>query len=82
VHANLGTVYLSQGQLEKATDQFQAALRIDPRMMPVRLNLGIVLARLGRFPEAAEAFQEVLREDPTNQAARAALEQLGRTNQQ
>lgn len=73
LHFNLGRAYMvpADGQnLEKAREQLEAALRLDPHHAPAKLAWAeLALARAEPAP-AVQATTEVLAEDPTNLAAR------------
>jgi len=61
---NLGVRLAYQGQLDKAIELHQQALRLDPDNLHAMNNLGVALARLRRFDEADRYFQRVLSLDP------------------
>ncbi len=63
-HINLGTAYVNAGQLPRAVDQFQAAIRLDPTIPEARNNLGVAENQLGQTAAAAAAFREALRLSP------------------
>ncbi|MCH8861509.1 MAG: sulfotransferase [Proteobacteria bacterium] len=65
----LGTLYLQQGQNEKAALLLQKALDGTPGNATARINLGIALKGLGRFREAIDAYKAVLDQEPGNDAA-------------
>lgn len=77
-HYNLGNVYGRQGMIEAAVREFRRAAELDPGMAEAYYNLGISYRKLGRPDLAAEAFRSALRINPYNQAAREALEGLGK----
>ena len=68
VHDNLGRVYLDEGRLAEAAEQFSMALQINPSVGPVHNNLAKVLDAWGRADEAAHHFREALRLNPASAA--------------
>ncbi len=62
--ANLGTVYLNQGKVQDATNQYQEALRINPNYSEAHNNLGTVFLNQGKVQEAIPRFNEALRMNP------------------
>jgi tetratricopeptide (TPR) repeat protein len=78
LHFNMGQAYMAATEqqnggeqyLNKAREQFEAALRLDPHHRPAKLAwAGLALTR-GEPASAAAAAAEVLNEDSTNLAAR------------
>jgi tetratricopeptide (TPR) repeat protein len=71
LHFNLGRAYMALGeQPEKAREQLEAALRLDPHHTPAKLAWAELALARGEPAQAAQATAEVLNEDATNQAAR------------
>lgn len=77
VHFNLGRAYMLAGnerpnssEIERATEQFQMALRIDPHHAPAKLALAEIALQRGQPAETAQIAAEILNEDPVNTAAR------------
>jgi tetratricopeptide (TPR) repeat protein len=54
---NVGVAYLEQFNYEKAATQFEAALAIDPALVPARVNLAIAHLYAPDLPEALKAAQ-------------------------
>lgn len=63
-HYGLGRAYQELGQLDKAIEQYQTALQIDPGHILANLNFGVVLAKQGRFRDATNYFANVLAREP------------------
>ncbi len=78
LHFNLGRAYmaLADGQnagpqyLDKAREQLEAALRLDPHHAPAKVAWAELALGRGESAQAAQAASEVLSEDSTNLSAR------------
>jgi tetratricopeptide (TPR) repeat protein len=83
VSANLlaadGNRLLGEGDLEKAQDRFEHALRIDPDHSEAHVKMGVVVERQGRNAEAEAHYRAALRADPQSAAAQFALGLLLKT---
>ena len=60
LHLALGKAYLAVGKLDKAKDELNSALGIDPSSPEVFLKLGNVLAENKNFEEAIENYKKAL----------------------
>jgi len=69
-YKNLGDVYSTLGEFEKANEAYQQALSIDPQYIDALNNLGILLCRQKQFEKGIRVFQQVLRIDKSNLEAR------------
>ncbi|MDB4793623.1 tetratricopeptide repeat protein [Methylacidiphilales bacterium] len=82
---SLGDIFLAEGRLEDAIDQYQQVLKIDPDYIDTHCNMGIAYYRLGRIPEAIEHYEYVLKIHPsdpeTNGNLGVALLQTGHTQE-
>jgi Tfp pilus assembly protein PilF len=58
--SELGVQYLKLGQPDKAAESLQAALKIAPNDLGVRLNYGVALLNQKKFNEAEAQLREVL----------------------
>jgi|SRR5579862_1059146 len=76
--ANRGMALGASLQMPAALADFTEAIRLRPDFETAHYWRGIALAGMGRRDEARNEFQTVLKLDPKNEAARRALEQLGR----
>jgi tetratricopeptide (TPR) repeat protein len=47
---NLGSVYANRGEMQRAIQAFQTAVRVDPSFQPARQNLERALAGAGNRP--------------------------------
>lgn len=65
-HNNLGGVLTTQGRLDEAAREYQAALALKPSDSSAHSNLGIVFARLGRFDDAIAQYHAALGLAPDN----------------
>ena len=80
-YQNLGTLYFEEGDFERAADNFERALAVDPAFNEARFNLGLAYLRLGaEDPEyrarARGEFHKMLAVDPEVADAHHALGEL------
>ena len=59
-HMDQGTVFLSQGRFEESLDNFDKALKGNPRKKLAWTGKGICLLNLGRYEEALENYETTL----------------------
>jgi tetratricopeptide (TPR) repeat protein len=59
-HYNRGTVLAAKGELRKATDEFRAALKEDPRFADAGYNLGVVFLMMGEPEMSARVLEQVI----------------------
>ncbi|MCA2977107.1 MAG: tetratricopeptide repeat protein [Myxococcaceae bacterium] len=64
-HTALGCVYMAQDEYEKAKEQFDHALALDPKELASYLNRGEVHLRLGNVMEAANDLKACVDLDKT-----------------
>ena len=64
IHINLGMALLEQGQLDKAIQHQQKALRLRPGEPSALTNLGMALALQHRYAEAIKYYRLSLKSDP------------------
>jgi Flp pilus assembly protein TadD len=64
IHINLGMALLQQGQLDKAIQHQQEALRLCPGEPSALTNLGMALALQRRYPDAIKYYRLSLKSDP------------------
>jgi Tfp pilus assembly protein PilF len=64
IHINLGMALLQQGQLDKAIQHQQEALRLRPGEPSALTNLGMALALQRRYPDAIKYYRLSLKSDP------------------
>jgi Tfp pilus assembly protein PilF len=69
----LGEVLAQRGDLAKAIENFEAALRINPRHTYAHTGLGFIFAIQGRLTEALEQFDDALRIAPRFATAHTGL---------
>jgi tetratricopeptide (TPR) repeat protein len=65
--AALGESYFMAGKVDKAIEEFQKLIKLDPSTRSY-VYLGISFRHLGRFDEAKQYFQDGLKLDPHNSA--------------
>lgn len=70
---NLGTALFMTDDVRGALEQFEAALRIDPRLVKAHVGAGIVLQARGRDGEAIAAFRRAVELEPAHLEARLSL---------
>jgi tetratricopeptide (TPR) repeat protein len=74
VHLNIGNLYMDHlGENEKAREEFQKALALNPRYVGAYHNLGNLAEQLGDRAQAAACFTKCLEIDPANESALARL---------
>ncbi|HEY7353392.1 MAG TPA: tetratricopeptide repeat protein [Terriglobales bacterium] len=67
LQAALGESYFMAGKTEKAIDEFQKLIALDPSARSYAF-LGLSYRHLGRFDEARKYFEEGIKKDPHNAA--------------
>ena len=65
--ANLGRIYLYDGQRDRAVAHSKRAYEADPNFVISRLLYGMMLNAVGQYDEAISLSEKTLREDPNNQ---------------
>jgi tetratricopeptide (TPR) repeat protein len=65
VNNNLAVEYTSRGDLDRARDRLQVALRVAPAYWRAHVNLGIVEHRSGRIDQALRCFATAQAIDPS-----------------
>ncbi len=63
-YTNLGTIYLSKGQVDLAVSMFQEAVRLNPKNSLYRENLGIAYEKQGRQDLALALFEKAVQMNP------------------
>ncbi len=69
-HYSLGRMYLGEGRLDRAGEEFASALRLVPENPQARIGLGVAQLMAGRYREAREVFAEAARRHPRDSAVR------------
>jgi tetratricopeptide (TPR) repeat protein len=62
--ANLGNVYLSQGNIKLAVENYCKALALKPDFSEIHNNLGVALQQQGKLEAAMECYQHALSINP------------------
>jgi tetratricopeptide (TPR) repeat protein len=65
LHAALGDCYFTEGKVDKAIEEFQTLIQLDPSASSYAF-MGLCYRHLGRFDEARKYFLEGLKRDPKN----------------
>lgn len=73
LHAALGDAYAAAGALDRAIEQYRAALYLGPTFHDLRYKLGRYLLDAGRSLEAREELEAVVQARPDSPQARTAL---------
>lgn len=68
---NLGSIYSTLGQYEKAVAETKKCLDIDPDNIMCRANLMQLYSLLNRFDEARATYEEAIKHNPGNEDIRA-----------
>jgi tetratricopeptide (TPR) repeat protein len=63
-HYNLAGIYLKRGELVKALNECEIAIKADPKFARAYLRKGVILAQQKRFHEAIAEFQKALQFEP------------------
>jgi tetratricopeptide (TPR) repeat protein len=72
----IGTIYLAEGDLDKASDAFQARADVSPNNAEAHRKLGEVLVQRNRHDQALGEFMAALLVDPGNVPAYVGIGQL------
>jgi tetratricopeptide (TPR) repeat protein len=72
-HAELAESYVAAGAMNRAIEQYQAALELGPEFHDLRYRMARLLLEAGRPLEAREALEEVVSARPNFVEAEAAL---------
>ncbi|KJU82795.1 conserved hypothetical protein, membrane [Candidatus Magnetobacterium bavaricum] len=59
-HYRLGMLFESQGNLEKAADQYATAIKLNPNYAEAYNNLGVVFGKQGRIDDAFGAIKKAI----------------------
>lgn len=73
IHNELGLVYHNEGQLGKAIDEFETAIKINPGYSDAYTNLGIAYHAMGRLDNAMHHLKEAVRLNPYHYGAHFGL---------
>ncbi|KAK9888749.1 hypothetical protein WA026_000975 [Henosepilachna vigintioctopunctata] len=73
---NRSMAYIKQGQYDKAIDDCDSALDLDPNNLKSNFRKSVALEQVGRLEEALESSEECLKVDPNNKAAQEIVERL------
>jgi tetratricopeptide (TPR) repeat protein len=64
IHFVNGSSLAQQGKLTQATEEFESALKVNPRLMMAHVNLIAAYGRLGRADRAEAHFRDAVKLDP------------------
>ena len=68
---NRGDAYIELGEYQRAIEDYDKALRLDPRDVEVYSNRGLVYEQLGEHQRAIQDYGEAIRLDPQHAPAYA-----------
>lgn len=68
-HDAVAMLYMQDGRLREAVDEFRQSLRLNKDSAPTHYNLGIVLSMLRRYPEARREYEAAVTIDPSHAEA-------------
>lgn len=77
----MGNIYFTNGQIQKAIDQYNEGLKIEPNNSAMLGNLGLVYYETRQYDLSRKTFQKLLQLDPNNQLAKQKLDELSRQPQ-
>jgi tetratricopeptide (TPR) repeat protein len=72
-HELLARIHADMGDLDRAFDEWDMALRIDPSSVGARKGMGFVWFNRGRYAEAEELLAGALEHDPSDESIASAL---------
>jgi Flp pilus assembly protein TadD len=75
-HYYRGVVYRTQHHLTAARNEFETAIRLNPKNARAFGNLAVVFLDLGELDRAEKNIREAVRLDPTDALARETLEEI------
>ena len=82
---NLGNFYTEKGELQKARQSYESAIRLRPDSVGTLVNASVAYARLGRNADAERLLKQAVRFSPQNAAANfnlgLLLAETGRTEE-
>lgn len=77
-HNNLGVVFMGQGKLYEAANEFEWAKKLLPGDPDPRFNLALTLERARRFDDALSDYHDTLDQHPHHMPTKQALVRLQR----
>jgi tetratricopeptide (TPR) repeat protein len=75
-HDLIARIAVDRGEMERALDEWDMALRLAPEHVGARKGLGFICFQQGRLPEAEEHLAAALTLDPDDQAIASALHRV------
>ena len=80
IQNNLGYIYLSMGELEKALEHLNKSIEIKPDFPHAWHSFGEYYEKSGDLEKARECFQKAVDLDPENQEHKDALKNIQKKN--
>lgn len=75
-HQNLGIIYFNTKQYDKAAEELNKAIEIDPSNLNLQYNLAIIYLNSQQAEKAREIFLSILKNDPNNRSVLEILRQI------
>jgi tetratricopeptide (TPR) repeat protein len=63
-YTNLGSVYQKMGQFDKAMENFDKAITLDPNDNLAYINRGVIFDKAGQFDKAIESYGKAVQSNP------------------
>jgi tetratricopeptide (TPR) repeat protein len=80
LHASLGHIYRTQGLLEDAVKEYEAAVQYKPEEIAYKKTLAELYVRVDRPLDAIELYRKIVEAEPENKSAAETLASLVKTH--
>ncbi len=80
LHASLGHIYRTQGLLEDAVKEYEAAVQYKPEELAYKKTLAELYVRVDRPLDAIELYRKIVEAEPDNKSAAETLASLVKTH--
>jgi len=68
-YTNLGSVYQKMGQFDKAMENYEKAITLDPNDYLAYINRGVIFDKVGQFDRAIESYGKAMMSNPADYKA-------------
>lgn len=82
VHNALGFSYFSEQRVDKAVEEYEKAVKLQPAYVTAWNNMGNALEKKEQWAKALKAYENSLMYEPTNRVAAERFKDLQRKTQQ